>query len=420
MTKDNVSAFKEQAGSSDVLTELIREGARRIIATALEAEVQEQLAKLSQPMADGRMNVVRNGYLPERGVVTGVGSVSVKVPKIRDRTGKGIKFTSSLVPPYLKRVESVDEFLPLLYLHGVSTGDFLEALTALLGERAAGLSASSISRMKQKWEEEHLQWSRRSLKGKHYVYIWADGVYFNVRADDDRQCILVIIGSTADGRKELIAVEDGYRESEQSWYEILVALKARGLSIPPSLAVADGALGFWAALTKVFPATKGQRCWVHKTANVLNKMPKSVQKKAKADIHEIWMAETRKDAEGAFDIFLGRYEAKYPKAVACLKKDREALLAFYDFPAEHWIHIRTTNPIESTFATVRLRTKKTRGCVSRATILAMVFKLVQSAEKSWRRLRGYKMLGKLITGVKFVDGVEQIEEKLETADREAA
>jgi transposase-like protein len=420
MSKVTVSAFKEQGATLDALTELVRQGAREIIAQALEAEVQTLLEAVSREMADGKKSVVRNGYLPEREVLTGAGPVSVKVPKVRDRLGRGVKFTSSLVPPYLKRAERVEEFLPLLYLRGVSTGDFSEALVALLGPGAKGLSASTISRLKQTWQDEHREWGMRSLKGRRYVYLWADGVYFNVRADDAKQCILVIIGATADGRKELLALEDGYRESEQSWYELLADLRARGMTEPPSLAVADGALGFWAALSKAFPETRHQRCWVHKTANVLNKLPKSVQKKAKADIQAIWMAETREEANKAFDRCLKRYEPKYPKAMDCLRRDRPELLAFYDFPAEHWVHIRTTNPVESTFATVRLRTAKTRGCVSRETILAMVFKLAQSAEKRWNRLRGYKLLGKVITGVKFVNGEELDKETEDVPDRKAA
>jgi putative transposase len=420
MSKAIVSQLDEQAGSFDALTDLVREGARRLIAQALEAELEELLGRVSHPLPGGKKSIVRNGYLPERNVLTGVGPVTVKVPKVRDRTGEGIKFTSNLIPPYLKRAERIEEFLPLLYLRGVSTGDFMGALTTLLGPKAKGLSASTISRLKHSWQAEHQEWNTRSLEGKHYVYIWADGVYFNVRADDSRQCILVVIGATPEGRKELLALEDGYRESEQSWHELLVDIKARGLTIPPSLAIGDGALGFWAALAKAFPSTRHQRCWVHKTANVLNKLPKSAQKKAKADVQAIWMAETRKDANIAFDRCIGRYEAKYPKAVECLKKDRGELLAFYDFPAQHWAHIRTTNPVESTFATVRLRTAKTRGCVSRETILAMVFKLAQSAEKRWKRLRGYKLLGKLITGVKFINGEEAGEGSKETPVREAA
>ncbi|WP_027183019.1 IS256 family transposase [Desulfovibrio inopinatus] len=420
MSKDSISIFEEQAAKRDMLTELARQGAMQILAQALEIEVQELLERVAQPLADGKKGVVRNGYLPERDILTGAGPVPVKVPKVRDRTGNGIKFTSKLVPPYLKRTESIEDFLPLLYLHGISTGDFKKVLTALFGDKAQGLSSSSIGRLKQQWQDEHQEWNKRSLKGHHYIYIWADGVYFNIRADDDRQCILVVIGATTDGRKELLAVEDGFRESEQSWYELLVDLKTRGLEIPPSLAIADGALGFWAALRKLFPGTKQQRCWVHKTANVLNKLPKSIQKKAKAGLHEIWMAATHEEANKAFDLFLKKYEAKYPKAAQCLKKDREELLIFYDFPAEHWAHIRTTNPIESTFATVRLRTSKTRGCVSRDTIRAMVFKLVQSAQQSWRRLRGYKLLDKLITGTKFVNGEEVLAEDMDESGREAA
>lgn len=420
MSKGNVSTLDGQGASLDALTELVREGARKIIAQALEAELQELLAKVAQDLPDGRMSVVRNGYLPERDILTGVGPVSVKVPKVRDRLGRGIKFTSSLIPPYLKRTERVEDFLPLLYLRGVSTGDFSEALTALLGPKANGLSASTIARLKQCWQDEHREWRLRSLEGKRYVYLWADGVYFNVRSDDDRQCILVVIGATPEGRKELLALEDGYRESEQSWYELIADLKARGMTDAPSLAVADGALGFWGALSKVFPETEHQRCWVHKTANVLNKLPKSKQKKAKADIQAIWMADTREEANKAFDRCLSMYEAKYPKAMECLKKDRRELLAFYDFPAEHWMHIRTSNPVESTFATVRLRTAKTRGCVSRETILAMVFKLAQSAQRGWKRLRGYKLLGKVITGVKFVNGEELNKEVEAVPDKVAA
>jgi len=420
MDKAIVSNFKEQGATLDALTELVRQGAREIIAQALEVEVKELLSIMSQEMPDGKMSVVRNGYLPEREILTGAGPVAVKVPKVRDRLGRGVKFTSSLVPPYLKRAERVEEFLPLLYLRCVSTGDFSEALVALLGPGAKVLSASTVSRLKQTWQDEHRERGARSLKGKRYVYLWADGVYFNVRADDVRQCILVIIGATADGRKELLALEDGYRESEQSWHELLADLRSQGMTDPPRLAVADGALGFWAALSKVFPETRHQRCWVHKTANVLNKLPKSVQKKAKAGLQAIWMAETREEAHKAFDRCLQRYEPKYPKAMECLSKDRQDLLAFYDFPAEHWLHIRTTNPVESTFATVRLRTAKTRGCGSRETILAMVFKLAQSAEKRWKRLRGYKLLGKVITGVKFVNGEELNEETEDAPDREAA
>jgi transposase-like protein len=409
MSKDNLIAF--QAGETsalfrDALTELVRKGARQIIVEAVEAELQEFLAQY-QDLKDeqGRRAVVRNGYLPERTIVTGVGEVEIQVPKVRDRTSSGIKFNSSLLPPYLKRAQSVEEVLPWLYLKGVSTGDFSEALASLLGAQAQGLSASTISRLKAKWVEEHQQWQKRSLTGKHYVYVWADGIYFNIRNEDDRQCILVIIGVTDTGNKELLGLEAGFRESELSWKPLLLRLQDRGLKVAPELAVGDGALGFWKALAQVFPTTKTQRCWVHKTANVLNKLPKSQQPQAKSALHDIYLAATKDEANKAFNRFIKTYEAKYPKAVECLVKDREALLAFYDFPAEHWVHLRTTNPIESTFATVRLRTDKTRGCVSQDSILSLVFKLVQSAQKRWLRIRGFKRLGEVIEGVKFKDGI---------------
>lgn len=397
----------------DPLTELLRNGARQLIADAVQVELQELLDQYSVLRNErGYLQVVRNGYLPEREILTGLGPIKVKVPKIRDKSGQRIKFNSALLPPYLRKTRRVEEVLPWLYLKGISTGDFQEALHALLGTEGKGLSASTISRLKGIWEQEHETWNRRSLKNKRYVYIWADGVYFNIRSDDARQCILVIIGVTEQGRKEFIAIEDGYRESEQSWSELLLRIKAQGLSHSPKLAIGDGALGFWKALSKVFPKTKHQRCWVHKTANVLNKLPKAVQPKAKQALHEIWMAPTRTDAYKAFDIALSTYSAKYPKAMTCLEKDKDEMLAFYDFPAMHWQHIRTSNPIESVFATVRLRTNKTRGCVARHTILSMVFKLGQSAQKKWRKLRGFKLLGEVIRGVQFKDGelVEPINE----------
>ena len=322
------------------------------------------------------------------------------------RAGQKFKFTSKILPPYLRRTKAVEEMIPWLYLKGVSTGDFSEALGALLGKDAPGLSASTVVRLKQVWEDEYKDWSRRDLSSKRYVYIWVDGIHFNIRLEEHRQCILVVMGATADGKKELIAVQDGYRESEQSWKEILLDLKARGLDIDPELAVGDGALGFWKALPQVWPSTRAQRCWCHKTANVLNKMPKSQQPRAKAAIHEIWMAGTRNDAERAFDLFIEAYEAKYPQATQCLAKDRDALLAFYDFPAEHWKHLRTTNPIESTFATVRLRTKRTKGAGSRVAYLTMVFRLAQAAERKWRKLNGHQLLGDVIRGVQFKDGTK--------------
>uniref|UniRef100_B8HMV7 Mutator family transposase n=1 Tax=Cyanothece sp. (strain PCC 7425 / ATCC 29141) TaxID=395961 RepID=B8HMV7_CYAP4 len=409
MSNDNLIAFQAPdppASFSDALTELVRNGARQIIAQAVEAELQGFLAQYESLQDDqGRQAVVRNGYLPERTIVTGVGEVAIQVPKVRDRSGRGIKFNSTLLPPYLKRVQSVEEVLPWLYLKGISTGDFSEALASLLGAQAAGLSASTISRLKAKWIKEHQQWQQRSLLGKRYVYLWADGIYFNIRNEDDRQCILVVIGVTNTGSKELLGLEAGFRESELSWKPLLLRLQDQGLKQSPELAVGDGALGFWKALAQVFPTTRVQRCWVHKTANVLNHLPKGQQPKAKSALHEIYMAETQAEAQTAFDRFIKTYDAKYPKAVACLSKDREALLAFYDFPAEHWVHLRTTNPIESTFATVRLRTDKTRGCVSQESILSLVFKLVQSAQKRWLRIRGFKHLAEVIEGVKFKDGL---------------
>ena len=406
MNKNKVVALKKPGElSEDPLTELLRKGARQLIADAVEAELQELLSHYTALKSEhGHHQVVRNGYLPEREIQTGIGPVKIRVPKIRDKSNQGIKFNSTLLPPYLRKTRSVEEMLPWLYLKGISTGDFQETLQALLGRDAKGLSASTISRCKRIWEEEHEAWRRRPLDRKRYVYIWADGVYFNIRSDDARQCILVIIGVTEQGRKEFIAIEDGYRESEQSWSELLLRIKAQGLRHYPKLAVGDGALGFWKALRKVYPQTVHQRCWVHKTANVLNKLPKMVQPKVKQALHEIWMAPTKADAYKAFDVAVSTYSAKYPKAVDCLEKDKDEMLAFYDFPAPHWQHIRTSNPIESTFATVRLRTSKTRGCVARHTILAMVYKLGQSAEKKWRRLRGFKLLAEVIRGVQFKDG----------------
>jgi len=372
----------------------------------VEAELLELLGQYTDSKDEqGRQVIVRNGYLPAREIQTGIGSVKVKVPKVRDRSGSGVCFHSSLLPPYLRRTKSMEELLPWLYLKGLSTGDFQEALAALLGKDAKGLSAGTISRLKDSWLADLARWQQQKLDKKRYVYFWADGAYFNIRGDEARQCILVIVGVDEHGHKEFVAIEDGYRESEQSWLEVLNSLKQRGLQVGPKLAVGDGALGFWKALSKVYGKTRHQRCWVHKTANVLNKLPKGAQAKAKAVLHQIWMAATREDAYKAFDGFLATYRDKYPKAAGCLEKDRETLLAFYDFPAAHWQHIRTSNPIESTFATVRLRTNKTRGCVSRLTILSMVFQLGQSAQKRWRRLRGFKHLADVIRGVKFENGV---------------
>ena len=413
MGKGSVVEFRKPADTvEDALTEVLREGARKLLAEAIEAEVEDFINQHSQLRDDlGHRRVVRNGHLPEREITTGIGAVEVRGARVRDRGATAgqepIRFASRILPPYLRRTRSLEELLPWLYLKGISTGDFSEALAALLGPEAPGLSPSTISRLKEIWKGELGAWQKRDLKGKHYVYFWVDGVYFNVRMEEANQCLLVIIGVTEDGRKELVGLWDGYRESEQSWKELLLDLKRRGLSRGPLLAVGDGALGFWKALPQAYGQTRCQRCWVHKTANVLNKLPKGAQKRAKGYLQDIWMAETKQEANKAFDYFLNAYGAKYPKAVACLEKDRDELLTFYDFPAEHWKHIRTTNPIESTFATVRLRTAKTKNCLSRQTVMTMVFRLCQSAEGKWRRLNGSKLLAEVIQGVNFVNGVKQ-------------
>ena len=403
-----VEQKKPEETCQDALTEVLRQGARKMLMAALEVEVKAFLQQHQHLVNEqGHREVVRNGYLPEREIQTGVGAIEVKAPRVKDkrRGGEKVRFNSQILPPYLRRTKSLDELIPWLYLKGLSTGDFSEALAALVGKDAPGLSASTVSRLKESWQADLETWQKRSLAGKEYVYFWVDGVHFGARMENEKQCILVIMGATADGRKELVGMSDGYRESEQSWYELLVDLKKRGLKIAPKLAIGDGALGFWKALPKVFGKTRRQRCTVHKTVNVLDKLPKSAQKKAKSALQEIWMAETKEDAETAFDYFIEAYGAKYPKAAECLAKDRDDLLTFYDFPAEHWMHIRTTNPIESTFATVRLRTAKTRGCLTRETMLTMVFKLTCSAQKRWHRLHKPEKLADVITGVKFVNGV---------------
>lgn len=401
MSDSNV--FQLNTPPTDALNEVLKQGARELLAKAIEAEAAELLAQYSELKVDGKQAVVRNGHLPERGVQTGLGEVSVKVPKVRDRSGQGIKFNSALVPPYLKRTKAMEEFIPWLYLKGISTGDMQSTLEALLGEGASGLSANTVSRLKQQWEHDYDKWRVRDLSKRRYVYVWADGIYSHIRMDD-KLCLLVVIGVDDTGRKEVLAVVDGYRESEASWLEVLSQLESQGLKAAPKLAIGDGALGFWKAVTKHWPATDQQRCWVHKTANVLNKVPKSMQPKVKEKLHDIWMAETREAAHKAFERFVNQFEVKYPKAAECLQKDRLTLLAFYDYPAQHWTHIRTSNPIESTFATVRLRTNKTKSCGSRKTTLAMTYKLAVTAENNWRRLRGFKLLADVIRGVKFKDG----------------
>jgi putative transposase len=400
-------------GSKDVLTDILRQGAQQLLAQAIEAEVQEWLEQRTECRDErGRQQVVRNGYMKERTLLTGVGEVKVDQPRVRDRrtSRDREKFSSAILPPYLRKTKSVEELIPWLYLKGISTGDFSEALQALLGPDAKGLSATTVTRLKGIWQDEYQAWSKRSLAGKRYVYVWADGVHFNIRLEEERQCILVLMGATPDGDKEVIAISEGYRESEQSWRALLLDCKERGLEIDPELAIADGALGFWKALPKVWSKTRGQRCWVHKTANVLDKIAKGQQPKAKEMLHDIWMAASRVEAEKAFDLFVKTWEAKFPKATECLAKDREMLLVFYDFPAEHWRHIRTTNPIESVLATVRLRTCKTKGCGNRAACETMVFKLMESAKKGWRKLNGFALLPDVIRGVKFVDGEKVTED----------
>ena len=410
MTDTNVFQLSQPGTFADPLTEILRNGARALLAQAVEAEVAtflgDHAAKLT---VDGHQRLVRHGHLPEREIMTGIGAVAVRCPRVRDRVGEGgerIRFSSAILPPYARRSRSLEVLIPILYLKGISSGDFEEALVALLGKDAGGLSASTITRLKEAWSEEHARWSKRDLSAKRYVYFWVDGIYVQARLEDEAQCLLVIIGATPEGKKELVGLIDGVRESAQSWRELLLDLKRRGLSMGPELAVADGALGFWQAVEEVWPRIRGQRCWVHKTANVLNKLPKSQQPKAKRALQEIWMAETKQDAFAAFDAFVESWGVKYDKAVECLIKDRDALLAFYDFPAEHWKHLRTTNVIESSFATIRHRTVRSKGCLSNKTALAMIFKLAEAAEKSWRRLDGHNQLPKVILGVRFADGIE--------------
>jgi putative transposase len=409
MSEIAIATLPDPSGfSPDPLTGVIRDGARKLIEQAIEAELTTLMTAFAEDrLEDGRARLVRHGYLPEREVLTGVGPVPVKVPRVRDRsTGADkITFTPSILPRYLRKAKSVEELLPWLYLKGVSTGDFAEALEALLGPNAKGLSAKTITRLKADWWKGYEAWQKRDLSNRRFLYIWADGVYFKPRMAEEKQCVLVIIGADEYGCKELLAMTDGVRESTESWREVLLDLKRRGLKQDPKLAIGDGALGFWTALREVFATTREQRCWVHKTMNVLNAMPKSLQSKAKAHLHDIWQAETRAEAEAAFDFFVGTYGVKWDKAVAKLVKDRDALLTFYDYPAEHWKHIRTSNPIESTFATVRHRTKRTKGCLSRKTGLAMAFKLMMSAQGKWRKLDGRNRLPEIIQGVEFRDGL---------------
>jgi len=406
MRKNNVLEFQGRELSLDPLTELLRKGARDLIGQAVELELAELLARYSNcRTGEGKAAVVRNGYHPQRELQTGIGPVTVRIPKVRSKSGEPVTFRSALVPPYVRKTASLEAALPWLYLKGISTGEMGEALKVLLGPQAEGFSAGTISRLKQVWGQEYRDWNEERLDKDRWVYVWADGVYSGLRAEQAKLCALVVIGVNERGEKHFLALEDGVRESTQSWREVLLKLKSRGMNAP-KLAIGDGAMGFWAALEEVYPDARQQRCWMHKTMNVLNCLPKSLQAKAKQALHNIWQAATQAEAEKAFDLFIRTYEAKYPKATICLQKDREELMAFYDFPAQHWQSIRTSNPIESAFATIRHRTKRSKGCLTRDGMLHMMFKLGQCAEKNWRRLRGFDYLAKLVTGIKFKDGIE--------------
>jgi transposase-like protein len=421
-SQNNITELKKRVAreSKSALDRIVQEGAQRMLQAAIEAEVAAYIGAHKELRDEkGHRLVVRNGHQPKRQVQTGAGQLDVKKPRVHDRRD-GKRFTSTILPPYMRRSPSLDALIPALYLRGVSTGDVQEALEAILGEGAAGLSAANVTRLKESWKEEYAGWAERDLTGKRYVYLWADGIYFNVRLTKDRPCMLVVMGTTPDGKKELVGLLDGERESKLSWKELLLDLKRRGLKEGPKLAVADGGLGFWPALEEVYPETREQRCWVHKTANVLNKLPKRLQGGAKRKLREMQTAPTKKEALGAFDDFMALYEAKYPKACRCLKKDKEVLFTFYDFPAAHWKHLRTTNPIESTFATVRHRTRQTKGCGSREATLSLVYKLSREAEKCWRRLDGYKRVVKVLAGTRYVDGEERSEGEEQTNKEQLA
>lgn len=411
MSKDNIIAFRNPAEDTiqDQLTEFLRVNASKLLQAAVEAEVNALINKFKNSKVEDKQRIVRNGHLPERDIKTGIGDVAVKVPRVRDRApvDEKIIFESKLIPKYMRRTATIDTMLPILYLKGISTNDFQDALAPIFGENAKAISPGVISSLKKVWYQEFKDWSKLDLSKKKYVYLWADGVYLKARSESDKTCILVIVGADEHGNKELVAMCDGFKESKESWRDLLLDLKNRGLSYQPHLAIGDGALGFWGAISEVYPGTKHQRCWVHKTSNVLDKLPKSQHQAAKSMLHEIYLSATKKDAYKAFDKFINKYKDKYPKAVNCLLKDKVELMNFYDFPARHWQHIRTTNPIESTFATVKHRTRKSRNCFSRETIVASTFKLLKEAEKRWKKLYGYKQLADVINLVKFIDGVDE-------------
>ena len=422
MVEDNVIELTDPVtnnGFTDTLTEIARKGAAQMLKIALQAEIDCFIEQHQSKQGNGNKNLIKNGYLPERPIQTGIGDIAVKVPRVRDKNQQ-LTFASSLIPPYIKRSPSINKLLPLLYLKGISTGDFQAALEPLLGAKAKNLSPGVISRLKCSWEQEYSQWNKRNLSKKQYVYWWADGIYLSARMEEARSCVLVILGVTTRGEKELIAIQDGFRESKESWRHLLLSLQAQGLQAGPQLAIGDGAMGFWSALSELYPKTRHQRCWCHKTCNVLDKLPKSIRGQAKSDLQNIWMATSKHDALKATDLFQKKYEDKYPKAAHCLIKGQDAMLAFYDFPAVHWQHIRTTNPIESTFSIVRHRTKRAKGCFSRTTILTMVFKLCQNAESSWHRIRGFERLAEVIQGVTFTNGLTASEIEKVEVDKNAA
>jgi putative transposase len=406
MTNDTENIFENRGLIVDPITALLKTGARQLLEKAIEVELKDfMLIYEGLRTHDGKPGVVRNGYLPERKIQTGIGPISVKVPKVRSRTGEAITFNSSIVPPYVRKARTLEAAIPWLYLKGVSTGEMADALAALLGSDAEGLSASTISRLKNEWAAEYEAWRKAPLDKDEWVYIWADGIYSGVRGENEKLCALVVVGVNSQGEKHYLAIEDGARESTLSWRDVLLGLKSRGMNMP-KLAVADGAMGFWAALSELFPETAQQRCWVHKMENILNHFPKSLQARAKRGLQDIWRSDTQGNAEEAFDLFVNTYEVKYPKATQSLQADREELMAFYDFPAKHWPSIRTSNPIESTFSTIRHRTKRCKGCLSKQGMLHMMFKLSQCSQKRWMRLRGFDELPKLIKGIKFKDGIQ--------------
>lgn len=411
MSKNTLNTSNNQVTEvvEDGLSSFLRSAAQRMLQVAVEEEVNAFISNHEQErLVSGQQRIVRNGYLPTRAIKTGIGDVSVSVPRTRDRAApqnKAVNYQSSLVPKYMRRTVTLDVLLPLLYLKGISTGDFSDALAPLLGESSSSITPSLISRLKSSWYEDYEAWQSRDLSDKHYVYWWVDGIYLTARMESEKTCMLVIIGADANGNKELVGLNDGFRESKASWQALLCGLQQRGLPKAARVAVGDGALGFWGALNECYPTTRQQRCWVHKTANVMDKLPRSQREMAKSRLHDIYFAQTKREALAAWTLFSNTYAVKYPKAVRCLEKDKETLLTFYDFPAEHWIHLRTTNPIESTFATVRHRTKKSKNCFSRKTIIASVFKLCCEAQKRWKKLNGTHHIEQVLQRVIFVDGI---------------